>query len=264
MKRITLLLSLLCTFSHFNLYSQTLARIKKEKELKVCTSAGYAPFEVKSSSGEWIGFDIRMFELFAKKLNVKLNMIDIRWEGVFPALLSGKCDFITGGMSITKEREKVIRFSTPIYKSGNSLVIAEKNKDKYKTLADLDKAGVKIAVKTGNTADFFLKKELIHAKIYRFDTNADLITAVLENRTDAFAQDSIFSLMAEQEHKEKLHILTDKLNYEDLAVGLRKKDTALLKEFNQFLSEWKKNGGYAEAVQYYLETDAWRAELKQK
>ncbi|WP_161597615.1 transporter substrate-binding domain-containing protein [Fluviispira multicolorata] len=262
MKKLFFLFLSQLIFINFSAFSQTLTRIKKEGELRVCTSAGYAPFEVKSSSGEWVGFDIKMFELFSKVLNVKLNMLDIRWEGVFPALLAMKCDFITGGMSVTKEREKVINFSDPIYKSGNSLVVSMKAKDKYKVLSDLDKVGVKIAVKTGNTADFFLKKVLKHAKILRFDTNADLITAVLENRTDAFAQDSIFSMMASSEHKGKLYILKDKLNYEDLAVGIRKKDTALLKEFNNFLGEWKKNGGYDKAVHYYLESDDWRAELK--
>ena len=239
-----------------------LEKIKNRGELKVCTTAGYAPFEVKTSKGKWVGFDIEMFEKFTKRIDVKLNMVDMRWEGVFPALLSNKCDFITGGMSITEDRKKVISFSDIIYKSGNSLVISTRNKKKYKNLRELDKKGINIAVKTGNTGDFYLQKNLKHAKILRFDTNSDMLTAVLENRADAFAQDTIFAFMASNEHKGKLVILPGKLNYEDLAVGLRKQDTDLLEEFNTFLSDWKKSGGYDKAVTYYIESNKWTSELK--
>jgi ABC-type amino acid transport substrate-binding protein len=239
-----------------------LEKIKNKGELKVCTTAGYAPFEVKTSKGKWVGFDIEMFEKFTKRINVKLNMVDMRWEGVFPALLSSKCDFITGGMSVTDDRKKVIHFSDTIYKSGNSLVISSRDKDKYKTLQDLDKTGVKIAAKTGNTGDLFLQKNLKNAKVLRFDTNSDMLTAVLENRADAFAQDTVFAFMASNEHKGKLVILPEKLNYEDLAVGLRKQDTDLLEEFNTFLLDWKKSGGYDKAVIYYIESDQWTSELK--
>ncbi len=239
-----------------------LEKIKNNGELKVCTTSGYAPFEVKTSKGKWVGFDIDMFEKFTKRIKVKLNMVDIRWEGVFPALLSKKCDFITGGMSVTDERKEVINFSDIIYKSGNSLVISSRNKNKYKTLQDLDKTGIKIAAKTGNTGDLFLQKNLKNAKVLRFDTNSDMLTAVLENRADAFAQDTIFAFMASNEHKGKLVILAEKLNYENLAVGLRKQDTDLLIEFNSFLSDWKKSGGYDKAIAYYIESDKWTAELK--
>ena len=175
----------------FSIQSGELEKIKKEGQLKVCTSAGYAPFEVKTDKGKWVGFDIEMFELFVKRIGVKLNMVDMLWDGIFPALLSGKCDFITGGMSITEQRKKVINFSDTIYKSGNSLVISSRDKEKYKTLQNLDKLGIKIAVKTGNTADLFMRKNIKNAKILRFDTNSDMLTAVLEHRADAFAQDSI-------------------------------------------------------------------------
>ncbi|APJ03363.1 transporter substrate-binding domain-containing protein [Silvanigrella aquatica] len=239
-----------------------LEKIKTQKELKVCTSAGYAPFEVRTAKGKWVGFDILMFDNFAKYLNVKLELVDIRWEGIFPALLSQKCDFITGGMSITEERKKVINFSDVIYKSGNSLVISSHNSSKFKNLQDLDKEGVKIAVKTGNTGQQYLEKNLKNAKLLRFDTNSDLLTAVLKNRADAFAQDTVFALMASHENKGKLVILSEKLNYEDLAVGVRKQDTELLNKFNSFLADWKKSGGYGKAVTYYIESDKWTAELK--
>lgn len=246
----------------FSDQNNQLKKIKAKGKLSVCTTAGYAPFEVKTSKGEWLGFDIEMFEKFTKRINVKLNMIDMRWEGVFPALLSNKCDFITGGMSVTDDRKKVILFSDTIYKSGNSLVISSRNYKKYKTFQDLDKTGIKIAVKTGNTGDFFLQKNLKNAQILCFDNNSDMLTAVLENRADAFAQDTIFALMASNEYKKKLTILSEKLNYEDLAVGLRKQDTDLLEEFNSFLSDWKKSGGYDKAVAYYIESDKWTSQLK--
>jgi polar amino acid transport system substrate-binding protein len=252
--------------SAFAQKSQSLAKLKAHGQLLVCTSSGYAPFEVKTARGQWVGFDVELFESFAKRLGVRLQWVDIRWEGVFPALLSYKCDFITGGMSITPERQKVIAFSDVIYQSGNSLVILERDKDKYRSLEDLDKKGNHIAVKTGNTSDFYLQKVLKHATILRFDTNADMLGSVLfhnkHQKAQAFAQDTIYATMACLENENKLFILPQKLNHEDLAVGLRKQDTFLLKEFNRFLNEWKKEGHYKKAVQYYIESERWREKLR--
>jgi len=261
-KKIIFYIFMTLSFNLNALEKNILSEIKENGELRVCTTAGYAPFEVKTSKGKWVGFDIKMFEEFSKKLGVKLSMIDMRWEGVFPALLSKKCEFITGGMSITDERKKVIHFSDIIYKSGNSIVILGKDEKKYKNLTDLDQKNVKIAVKTGNTGDFVLQKSLKNAKILRFDTNADMLTAVLKGRADAFVQDTIYAFMASNENKGKLYIIPEKLNYEDLAVGIRKQDEDLLKEFNSFFADWKKSGGYEEAVQYYIESDKWMEELK--
>lgn len=257
-----LLVFILTLFITKTAFSATLDKILNENELKVCTTAGYAPFEVRSSGGKWVGFDVEMFELFAKDLGVKLNMIDMRWEGVFPALIAKTCDFVAGGVSVTEERKKSMMFSNPVYKSGNSLVILKKNKDKYKSLKELDKKGVKIAVKSGNTADFFLRKTLKNAKLNYFDSNADLISAVTTNKTEAFCQDAIFAQMALNEYKDKLFILPTKVNHEDLAVAVRKKDIELVNRFNDFLSKWKKNGGYDIAVDYYIKSDKWKEKLK--
>ena len=47
---------------------------------------------MKTASGKWIGFDPEMMEAFAKSLNVKLVMLDTKWDGIIPSLLTAKCD----------------------------------------------------------------------------------------------------------------------------------------------------------------------------
>jgi ABC-type amino acid transport substrate-binding protein len=88
-----------------------------------------------------------------------------------------------------------------------------------------------------------------------------MLTSVLENKAAAFVQDIIYAKMASAEHPKKLFIFPNLLNTEELAVGFRKQDEDLRKSFNSFLSSWKKEGGYQNAVDYYIHSTQWQKEL---
>ncbi|MES2614568.1 MAG: transporter substrate-binding domain-containing protein, partial [Bdellovibrionota bacterium] len=157
-------------------YAKSNAVLDEGHSLKVCSDAGFLPFEMKNSSGQWEGFDVDMMNDFAVSMGVKLEMVQMNFDGIIPALLSKKCDMIAAGMTVTPERKKVVTFSTPTFE--NSLSIAFKNSreanTKYVNLDSLDKAGMKIAVKTGYTSDIYLTKNLKNAVVLRFDSDTDL------------------------------------------------------------------------------------------
>ncbi|WP_330950028.1 transporter substrate-binding domain-containing protein, partial [Streptococcus anginosus] len=61
------------------------------------------------------GYDVQVAKKLAKKLNKKVVVVKTKWEGLVPALTSGKLDMIIAGMSPTEERKKEINFSKPYY-----------------------------------------------------------------------------------------------------------------------------------------------------
>lgn len=83
----------------------SLERIQKEKILKVCSDAGFLPFEMKTQKGDWIGFDVDMMTEFSKSISVELKMVQIAFDGIIPALLTKKCDMIAAGLTVTPERK---------------------------------------------------------------------------------------------------------------------------------------------------------------
>ena len=241
----------------------SLQKVKNDKSLKVCSDAGFLPFEMKTQKGEWIGFDVEMMKEFSKTISVELKMVQISFDGIIPALVSGKCDMIAAGMTVTPERKVMVTFSEPTFTSGLSIAIknTEKNKTEYKDFASLDKKNVKIAVKTGYTSDIYLSKTLKNAQILRFDQDSDLVLAVMQGRANAFVSDSTYVDLMEKGNKNKFIILPTKVVAEHFSVAGRKDDLELMKSFNTFLKNWKESGAYNKVKKSYFEDQVWRSQI---
>ncbi|MGC4389042.1 transporter substrate-binding domain-containing protein, partial [Streptococcus suis] len=61
------------------------------------------------------GYDVQIAKKIASALNKKVLVVKTKWEGLVPALTSGKIDMIIAGMSPTEERKKEIAFSDAYY-----------------------------------------------------------------------------------------------------------------------------------------------------
>ncbi|RDB36947.1 transporter substrate-binding domain-containing protein [Spirobacillus cienkowskii] len=241
----------------------SLQKIKSDKELKICSDAGFLPFEMKTQKGEWIGFDVEMMKEFSKSLSVDLKMIQISFDGIIPALVSGKCDMIAAGMTVTPERKVMVAFSEPTFTTGLSIAVknTDKNKNELISLSALDKPNYKIAVKTGYTSDIYLSKTLKKAQILRFDQDADLVLAVMQNRANAFVSDSTYVDLMDKGNKDKFIILPTEIVANHFAVAARKDDHELMKAFNSFLKTWRDDGGYDKTKKAYFEDQIWRSQV---
>lgn len=126
-----------------------------DNTFKVGLEAGYAPFnwtqKDDSNGGVKIqgtqeyagGYDVEIAKKIADGLGKKLVIVKTEWDGLVPALTSGKIDAIIAGMSPTAERKKTIDFSDNYYKS--NLVIVVKKGGKYEGATSIqDFKGAKI------------------------------------------------------------------------------------------------------------------------
>lgn len=128
--------------------------------LRVGMEAAYAPFnwtQDNSSNGAVPiegtkqyanGYDVQTAKKIAKVLGKKPLIVKTKWEGLVPALTSGKIDLIIAGMSPTKERKKEIAFSNSYYTSEPVLVVRKDSKyGKAKNLNDF--SGAKVTSQQG-------------------------------------------------------------------------------------------------------------------
>lgn len=105
------------------------------KTFRVGLEAGYAPFnwtQIDNSNGavkidgnaEYAGgYDVEIAKRIAEGLGKELVIVKTEWDGLLPALTSGKIDAIIAGMSPTLERAESIDFSDNYYKSDLVMVI---------------------------------------------------------------------------------------------------------------------------------------------
>lgn len=80
--------------------------------IKIGTEGAFPPWNATTSDGEIIGFEIELAENLCKRMSAKCDVVTQTWNGMIPALTTGKYDAIMAGMTITEERERTIRFSS--------------------------------------------------------------------------------------------------------------------------------------------------------
>ena len=264
------LLVLLCFLTNFIFADDlSLKKILASKKLTVCTEAGFMPWEFRDNKHNFYGFDYDMMKDFARYLKVTLEMVDMKFDGLVPSLNSGKCHMIAAGLTKTKKRQDAILFSKTIY--FDNIAIAEIRTPKKKgpkklknlTIEDFDKKGVVIGTRLGSAGDIYLNSlKIKNAKILRYDfQESELVSALLLKKVNIIVYDDLFLKIANKKHKNKLTVYKQS-EAAEIAVAASKKSPALIKEFNKFLEDWKKDGRYEKFKKYYFEDLTWMKYFK--
>lgn len=112
-------------------------------EITLYTNAQSRPFSFTFYNKN-VGLDLELAKDFCKERGYSLNVV--KTNSVLPALVSGKCDMVGGGIEITEERKQMILFSYPTYASDDILVI--------KDPAYVDDKGIVEEIKEGFESTF--------------------------------------------------------------------------------------------------------------
>lgn len=91
--------------------------------LRFGTAAVTEPFSFVDGSRDIVGFDIELARYIARKLGMKLEVVNMDFGAMIPALMAGKVDMIGSCMTITEERAKKVLFSEPYYKGGIAALV---------------------------------------------------------------------------------------------------------------------------------------------
>ncbi|MGZ5587265.1 MAG: transporter substrate-binding domain-containing protein, partial [Methylobacter sp.] len=75
--------------------------------LRMGTCATIEPFSFQAD-GKLTGLDIELSRLIGQRLGKKIEIIDMSFESLIPALQSGKIDFALSNFNVTEERKKLV------------------------------------------------------------------------------------------------------------------------------------------------------------
>ena len=125
------------------------APAKAEKVLRVGTNPTFAPFEFQAKgSNDLTGFDIDLAKALGKQMGYKVELVNLGFDGLIPALSTGNIDLAVSGMSITEERKNAVDFCDPYYTSG-LIVLVRPDETNIKGINDL--VGKRIGAQIGTT-----------------------------------------------------------------------------------------------------------------
>ena len=240
-------------------------------KIKIGTEGAYPPWNGMNAAGELEGAEIDLVFDLCARMNAECELVAQDWDGIIPALQNGKYDAIIAGMSITKERMKVINFSQgyanepasfSVLKSSSLAALGHSGKVNMDALnatsegllASLKSTlkGATVGVQGSTTHENFVKQVLGDSVTMKsYDTQENLELDLSVGRIDAALSDqgSMEKFMESDNGKDIIFIgpgLGGGPFGEGVGVGLRKRDTDLLKMFNSAIDAARADGTLAE------------------
>ena len=94
-----------------------------EGVLRFGTAAITEPFSFVDGSRQVVGIDLEIAARVAQKLNRRLEVVDMEFGAMIPALVAGKVDMIGACITITDERAQKVLFSAPYYTGGIAALV---------------------------------------------------------------------------------------------------------------------------------------------
>ena len=111
-------------------------------------------------------------------------------------MLADKFDVAMGGVSDSPEREANGTLSHPYLSDGKVALVRGSDRAKYKTLADIDQPGVRIAVNPGGTNAKFVNANVKLATVTVVDKNLSIPGLVASGAADVMITDGVEAALA--------------------------------------------------------------------
>ncbi len=147
--------------------STLLEQIKAKGKLVVGTEAQYAPYEFKDLDANFVGCDMWLAQQIADSLGVELEIVDMSFAGIIPAVQSGQVDLGIAAFTNTPERAEEIDFSNLYETSAQLLIVKTGNADTYSTKEAL--AGQKVGAQKGTIQSQLIQSALPDSELFELE-----------------------------------------------------------------------------------------------
>lgn len=153
--------------------------------LVVTAEPAFPPFVYLTAADELVGFDVDLITEVARRLGLRVDFAYIPFDGLMATLEAETADAAVDAITITAQRDRVIDFSRPYFKSGLAIAV---RRDETSINALQDLAGKKIAVKLGTTgAD--LAAQVPNTQLVTFDSAEKALIDLEKGNVDAVIKD---------------------------------------------------------------------------
>ena len=118
------------------------------------TSPDYPPYEFYSDSAmtQFAGIDVEVAKYIADSMGMELQIEAMNFDNLVTSLSNGDFDMVLAACEYTEERALACDFSDPYYTDLPPVILVKTaNLDKYKTVDDINKAGVIIGAQKNTT-----------------------------------------------------------------------------------------------------------------
>ncbi|MGX9134669.1 transporter substrate-binding domain-containing protein [Rummeliibacillus sp. JY-2-4R] len=231
-----------CGSNDSNKSADTSNNTKQDKVLVMGTAADYAPFEYIDAkvSDDIIGFDVDLAKAVTDKMGYKLQVKDMEFNSLIPALQAKKVDFVLAGMTPNAERDKVVDFSQSYYDTKEYMLTKKGSGIK----ADADLAGKKVGAQTSSIQEDLAKslaKQIKGITLSSRDRIPELVQEVKLGRIDALITEDIVAENYLKQNKDLEYYVIQNQEDQSKAAAFPE-GSKLTAEFDKAYDELKKEG----------------------
>jgi polar amino acid transport system substrate-binding protein len=238
--------------------ASTIEEIMKRGELRVAVQAQGPPFSFIDKHGERTGSSVEFCKLMAEEMGVKVKFLDFDWDGLIPALLTGKADILAADMTPTLKRALKVSFTKPFVISTQVMYV--KADSPYTTIEELNKPEITVAGLLGSAYTETAKRVLPKANLKMFKGGGNIaMSAVINGHADVSVVDeSNYFALTSNYPPESFRVFPNKLSYDPLSFAVRPDDSHLLEWVNLFFDWIKADGRYEQNMNYWVNSTEWK------
>jgi ABC-type amino acid transport substrate-binding protein len=235
-----------------------LEQIKANGKIVVGTEAQYAPYEFKDLDANFVGCDMWLAQQIADSLGVELEIVDMSFSGIIPAVQSGQVDLGIAAFTNTPERAEEIDFSDLYETSAQLLIVKAGNADLYSTKESL--AGLKVGAQKGTIQSQLIQSALPDSELFELEKYPALALEVQNGNIAGLVVDQAVgeSLVATSEGG--LEVSNFQFSAEEASFGksvvIAKGNEDLVAAVNEIIAKVTSDGSYQAAYDEAVELAA--------
>jgi cyclohexadienyl dehydratase len=214
--------------------------------IRVGTTGDYKPFSfLNPETTQYEGHDIDAAKKLAESLGVKVHFVATTWKTLVSGILEGKYDIAMSGITRTLSRQKQVGLTDPYIKVGKSPLIRKADKDKYRTLAEIDQPGVKVGVNPGGTNEKFVRANLKKATIVVILKNLAIPDKIASGEVDVMITDNVEAMLVAGKRPELFAVApNDTLTRDDFGYMVPRDDFAYINWLNLWVHQMHEKDGF--------------------
>ena len=235
-----------------------LEKVKTSGKLVVGTEAQYAPYEFKDLNANFAGCDMWLAQQIADHLGVELEVVDMSFDGIIPAVKSGQVDLGIAAFTNTPERAEEIDFSALYETSAQLLIVKAGNADLYSTKEAL--AGQKVGAQKGTIQSQLILTALPGSELFELEKYPALALEVQNGNIAGLVVDQAVGESLIATSNGGLEVSNFAFTSEEASFGksvvAAKGSDDLLAEVNAVIEEVVNDGSYQKAYDEAVELAA--------
>jgi len=237
-------------------------RIKTNGVLRVGFDI-FRPWAMQAKDDKYIGFEMQVAEALAADMGVKVEFVPTAWDGIIPALLTGRFDIIIGGIGITEERAKRVAFTEPYEFSGMGIAASKISAPGLTTLDEFNQKDMIVVAKSGTTAALAAKELLPQATLKTFDHEDQTAQELRSGKAQALISSAPYPSELALKNPNEIYVpVSGTLTREPCGMALNPRDKDALPGLNAWIAARFASGWLEKTWSYWFETLDWEPQLK--